>query len=214
MTIPFFAAETLQAHHCCLPDGVSYHSGPDSLSVDAAGSHARHQLELSTQQFWTLEDVQWMHQALALAQSGAELGEVPVGAILVHEQQMIGKGFNEPIGRHDATAHAEIVALRDACSHLKNYRLPSNTTLYVTLEPCTMCMGALIHARVARLVYAANEPRAGMVGSQMDLSAQDFYNHIITVQRGLCSEHSSQLLKRFFRARRQLAKQKKLDVKK
>ncbi|MGE6572046.1 tRNA adenosine(34) deaminase TadA [Psychrobacter namhaensis] len=158
--------------------------------------------------FWSSQDVKWMQEALKLAKQGAELGEVPVGAILVHNQQVIGQGFNEPIGRHDATAHAEIVALRDACTRLKNYRLPLQTTLYVTLEPCTMCIGALIHARVDRLVYAASEPRAGMVGSQMDLSIQPFYNHTIGVHHGLCREHSSRILKAFFRERRQAAKKK------
>ncbi|MDE4454730.1 tRNA adenosine(34) deaminase TadA [Psychrobacter sp. DAB_AL62B] len=164
--------------------------------------------QIKTVIFWSVEDVQWMQQALKLAKTGAEHGEVPVGAILVHNQQMIGQGFNEPIGRHDATAHAEIVALRAACARLKNYRLPLQTTLYVTLEPCTMCVGALIHARVARLVYAASEPRAGMVGSQINLPMQPFYNHHIQVHRGLCSEHSSQMLKTFFRERRKLAKSK------
>jgi len=149
-----------------------------------------------------------MKKALQLAKLGAERGEVPVGAILVHDQQIIGQGFNEPIGRHDATAHAEIIALRDACTRLKNYRLPLQTTLYVTLEPCTMCVGALIHARVDRLVYAAMEPRAGMVGSQMNLSMQPFYNHNIQVHKGLCHEHSSQMLKSFFRERRKSKKNK------
>ncbi|MBH0087163.1 tRNA adenosine(34) deaminase TadA [Psychrobacter sp. SCQQ22] len=164
--------------------------------------------DIQTSIFWSTEDVKWMQEALKLAKQGAEHGEVPVGAILVHDQQVIGQGFNEPIGRHDATAHAEIIALRDACTRLNNYRLPLQTTLYVTLEPCTMCVGALIHARVERLVYAASEPRAGMVGSQMNLPMQPFYNHSIQVNRGLCSEHSSQILKSFFRERRKLAKMK------
>ena len=164
--------------------------------------------DIQTSIFWSIEDVKWMQEALKLAKQGAEHGEVPVGAILVHDQQVIGQGFNEPIGRHDATAHAEIIALRDACTRLNNYRLPLQTTLYVTLEPCTMCVGALIHARVERLVYAASEPRAGMVGSQMNLPMQPFYNHSIQVNRGLCSEHSSQILKSFFRERRKLAKMK------
>ena len=159
--------------------------------------------------FWLIEDFKWMQKALKLAKQGAAREEVPVGAILVHNQQVIGQGFNEPIGRHDATAHAEIVALRDACMRLNNYRLPLQTTLYVTLEPCTMCIGALIHARVDRLIYAASEPRAGMVGSQMDLAAQPFYNHSIQVHKGLCSEHSSQMLKAFFRQRRQALKNSK-----
>ena len=164
--------------------------------------------QLATDEFWSVEDVKCMHEALNLAKQGAEHGEVPVGAILVHNQQIIGQGFNEPIGRHDATAHAEIIALRDACRRLNNYRLPLQTTLYVTLEPCTMCIGALIHARVDRLIYAASEPRAGMVGSQMNLAAEPFYNHRIQVYKGLCREHSSQMLKAFFRQRRQASKRK------
>lgn len=176
----------------------------DSLSID--GTFISEQLKTST--FWSVDDVKWMQQALKLAKKGADYGEVPVGAILVHQQQVIGQGFNEPIGRHDATAHAEIVALRDACARLKNYRLPLQTTLYVTLEPCTMCIGALIHARVDRLIYAASEPRAGMVGSQLNLPEQPFYNHTIEVHKGLCGEHSSQMLRTFFRERRKVAKNK------
>ena len=164
------------------------------------------QIQAST--FWPVEDVKWMQQALELAKQGAERDEVPVGAVLVHNQKIIGQGFNEPIGRHDATAHAEIIALREACTRLKNYRLPLQTTLYVTLEPCTMCVGAMIHARVDRLVYAAHEPRAGMVGSQMNLAEQPFYNHHIQAHKGLCSEHSSKMLKTFFRERRDAAKNK------
>lgn len=164
--------------------------------------------ELDACMFWSLQDVKWMQEALSLARQGAICGEVPVGAVLVHNQQIIGRGFNEPIGRHDATAHAEIVALRDACIRLKNYRLPLRTTLYVTLEPCTMCIGALIHARVDRVIYAASEPRAGMAGSQMNLPIQPFYNHSIHVDSGLCQWQSSQMLKTFFRARRKSAKNK------
>ncbi|WP_201553600.1 tRNA adenosine(34) deaminase TadA [Psychrobacter immobilis] len=164
--------------------------------------------DMQASTFWSLQDMSWMNIALKLARQGAERGEVPVGAILVHDQQIIGQGFNEPIGRYDATAHAEIVALREACARLKNYRLPLQTTLYVTLEPCTMCIGALIHARVDRLVYAASEPRAGMVGSQINLPIQPFYNHAIEVHNGLCREHSSQMLKTFFRERRKAAKRK------
>lgn len=165
--------------------------------------------QLTTGEFWSDEDIKWMQKALELAKQGAKRAEVPVGAVLVHEQQVIGQGFNEPIGRHDATAHAEIVALRDACTRLNNYRLPLQTTLYVTLEPCTMCIGGLIHARVDRLVYAASEPRAGMVGSQMNLAAEPFYNHRIQVHKGLCREQSSHMLKAFFRERRQAVKNKR-----
>lgn len=165
---------------------------------------------LATSKFWSIQDVQWMNYALKLAQQGAECGEVPVGAVLIHDNAIIGSGFNEPIGRHDATAHAEIVAIRAACQHLNNYRLPLKTTLYVTLEPCTMCVGAMIHARVDRVVYAACEPRAGMVGSQMNLAEQPFYNHQLQVQSGLCGKLSSQLLKSFFRQRRKALKKNKL----
>ena len=171
--------------------------------------YARVSPPLVTGTFWTLQDVKWMNHALALARQGAECGEVPVGALIVYDNTIIGQGFNQPIGRHDATAHAEIIALREACLQLQNYRLPPNATLYVTLEPCTMCIGALIHARISRLVYAASAPRAGMVGSQMDLSDATFYNHTIQVHKGLCAQHSSQLLKTFFRQRRQQAKQKR-----
>lgn len=165
--------------------------------------------QIQTGIFWSMQDVKWMKEALKLAKQGADREEVPVGAVLVHNQQIIGQGFNEPIGRCDATAHAEIVALREACTRLNNYRLPLKTTLYVTLEPCTMCIGALIHARVDRLVYSTNEPRAGMVGSQMNLAAQPFYNHMIQVDTGLCREHSSQMLKDFFHQRRKVAKAKR-----
>ncbi len=176
----------------------------DSWSMDAA---IREQVQTGI--FWSVEDIKWMTEALKLAKQGAEREEVPVGAVLVHNDQIIGQGFNEPIGRCDATAHAEIVALREACANLNNYRLPLNTTLYVTLEPCTMCVGAMIHARVSKLVYATSEPRAGMVGSQMNLPAQPFYNHQIRTYQGLCAEHSSQMLKYFFRQRRQMAKKNK-----
>ncbi|MBF2718428.1 tRNA adenosine(34) deaminase TadA [Psychrobacter sp. NG254] len=180
-----------------------------SLAYDEAQHNQAAYFQFKNHMFWSQQDMIWMKIALKLAKQGAERGEVPVGAILVHDEQIIGQGFNEPIGRHDATSHAEIVALRDACNRLKNYRLPLETTLYVTLEPCTMCIGALIHARVDRLVYAASEPRAGMVGSQLDLSIQPFYNHSIQVQKGLCSEHSGQMLKAFFRERRRAAKKNK-----
>lgn len=165
---------------------------------------------LADQSFWSLSDVYWMQQALKLAKLGAVSGEVPVGAILVHNNTILGQGFNQPITLHDATAHAEIIALREACSYLENYRLPPNTRLYVTLEPCTMCIGALIHARVDKLFYAASEPRAGMAGSQMNLPNQPFYNHKLQVYKGLHSQQSSQMLKQFFRARRRSLKSKSL----
>ena len=188
-----------------LPKKLTPYSLLNGFLIDAAVISEN----IQTAIFWSLQDVKWMQQALKLAKEGAEHGEVPVGAIIVHNQQIIGQGFNEPIGRHDVTAHAEIVALREACVRLENYRLPLQTTLYVTLEPCTMCVGALIHARVDRLVYAASEPRAGMVGSQMNLAEQPFYNHNIQVDTGLCREHSSRMLKDFFRQRRKAAKAKR-----
>ena len=163
----------------------------------------------SLDKLWSLQDARWMDYALKLAQQGAISGEVPVGAVLVHNQAVIGQGYNEPIGRHDATAHAEIIAIRQACEQLNNYRMPLKTTLYVTLEPCTMCVGAMIHARVDRLVFATCEPKAGMVGSQINLLEQDFYNHKIQVFQGLRAQASSQLLKRFFRQRRQAIKMNK-----
>lgn len=165
---------------------------------------------------FTILDNQYMQLALTLAKQAAEIGEVPVGAVLVHSvdeknRKIIGQGYNQPIGNHDPTAHAEIVALRDACNRIKNYRLPKNTTLYVTLEPCTMCVGALIHARLSRLVYSTHEPRAGMVSSQGNLLSADFYNHkAVMIQSGLLAEDSSQLLKDFFKHRR---KNKKKDIK-
>ena len=185
-----------------LPTNLSIYPPLNSSSVDTVAIIE----QIQTALFWSVEDIKWMKEALKLAKQGAEREEVPVGAVLVYNQQIIGQGFNEPIGRCDATAHAEIVALREACTRLKNYRLPLKTTLYVTLEPCTMCVGAMIHARVDRLVYAANEPRAGMVGSQMNLAEQPFYNHHMQVDAGLCREHSSQMLKDFFRLRRKAAK--------
>ena len=185
-----------------LPTNLSICPPLNSSSVDTVAIIE----QIQTALFWSVEDIKWMKEALKLAKQGAEREEVPVGAVLVYNQQIIGQGFNEPIGRCDATAHAEIIALREACTRLKNYRLPLKTTLYVTLEPCTMCVGAMIHARVDRLVYAANEPRAGMVGSQMNLAEQPFYNHQMQVDAGLCREHSSQMLKDFFRQRRKAAK--------
>ena len=157
-------------------------------------------------QYWQSQDFDYMRQALMLAQQGAQQGEVPVGAVLVYEDKVIGSGFNQPITLADPTAHAEIVALRQACAQQQNYRLPHNTTLYVTLEPCTMCVGALIHARVSRLVFATHEPRAGVVGSQLNLLNSDFYNHCIQVSSGLLATQSQMLLKQFFRQRRRKAK--------
>lgn len=142
-----------------------------------------------------------MQAALELAHQGAELGEVPVGAVLVQDGEIIGRGFNCPISRHDPSAHAEMVAIRAAAESVKNYRLPGST-LYVTLEPCSMCAGLIVHARIARVVFAASEPRAGMAVSQGRFFEQGFLNHRVMVEGGLLAEESGALLKAFFKARR------------
>lgn len=146
-------------------------------------------------------DQEWMQQALALAEHAAANGEVPVGAVLVRDGECLGCGWNQPICSHDPSAHAEIVALRDAALSVNNYRL-TGATLYVTIEPCTMCFGALMHARIGRLVYGATEPRAGVCVSQLQLPEQSFYNHQLDVHGGVCADQASALLKAFFAAKR------------
>ncbi len=146
-------------------------------------------------------DVRWMRRALELARQAADLGEVPVGAVLVRDGVCLGEAYNQPIGTCDPTAHAEMLALRHGASRAANYRLPG-TTLYVTIEPCTMCIGAIIHARVARLVFAAREPRAGAVTSHLQLLDQGHYNHRVSWCEGVLAEESAGLLREFFRARR------------
>ncbi len=152
----------------------------------------------------------WMEQALKLADQAESLGEVPVGAILVKDNQVIGQGFNQPIANHDPSAHAEIIALRQAGQSLQNYRLV-DTTLYVTLEPCAMCAMAMVHARVKTLVFAAFEPRTGAAGSLYQLLQHSGHNHQIEIISGIMQEESSQRLKRFFRSRRE--KNKKINLK-
>ncbi|HWK53585.1 MAG TPA: tRNA adenosine(34) deaminase TadA [Hyphomicrobiales bacterium] len=147
-------------------------------------------------------DAQWMRHALVLAQQAGAAGEVPVGAVLVRAGVVLGEGYNQPIGSHDPTAHAEIVALRAAASRVGNYRLP-DTTLYVTIEPCTMCVGAMIHARVARLVFGAREPRAGAVCSQHQLGSHPAYNHRIVHVEGVLEAECAALMRAFFRDKRQ-----------
>lgn len=146
-------------------------------------------------------DAEFMQRALTLAARGAAKGEVPVGAVLVENGQIIGEGMNSPIALHDATAHAEINAIRQAGQNRQNYRLP-NTTLYVTLEPCAMCAGAIIHSRIQRVVIAAPEPRAGAAGSVFNLLQESAMNHSCTVEFGLERESSAKLLKSFFKSRR------------
>jgi len=146
-------------------------------------------------------DLQWMRHALSLAQRAAAAGEVPVGAVLVRDGEVIGEGWNQPIGLHDPSAHAEMLALRAAAAKLGNYRLP-DTTLYVTLEPCVMCAGAIVHARVGRLVFGARDPKAGAVDSVYDVIAQPRLNHVVAWQGGVLEEDCGALLREFFRARR------------
>jgi tRNA(adenine34) deaminase len=146
-------------------------------------------------------DRSWMLLALEEAAEGARAGEVPVGAVLVRDGVCLARGHNAPIGEHDPTAHAEIRVLRQAARLLGNYRLPG-TTLYVTLEPCPMCVGAMIHARVARLVYAAGDPRTGAAGGALDLVSHPSHNHHLVVTGGVEAQRASELLREFFRARR------------
>ena len=147
------------------------------------------------------QDELWMQRALALARDAEAEGEVPVGAVLVRDNAMIGEGWNRSITLNDASAHAEIQALRAAGQSQQNYRFP-DATLYVTLEPCAMCAMALVHARVARVVYAATDPKTGAAGSVFDILTSDKHNHRIEVQSGVCADESSEMLRQFFRRRR------------
>lgn len=144
----------------------------------------------------------FMERALELARHAETQGEVPVGAVLVLDEKIIGEGWNQPIRRHDPSAHAEIMALRHAGQYQKNYRLP-DSTLYVTLEPCPMCAGAIVHARVGRVIFGASDPRTGAAGSVFDLLPSDArFNHRTEVSGGLMADQSADLLRQFFRARR------------
>ena len=146
-------------------------------------------------------DDDWMAQALELARDAARRGEVPVGALLVRDDAVLGRGGNAPIAHNDPTSHAEIVALREAGRALGNYRLPG-CTLYVTLEPCAMCAGAILHARLARLVYGASDPKTGACGSVVDLFAEPRLNHHTRVTGGVAADACASLLSGFFAARR------------
>ena len=147
-------------------------------------------------------DQHWMHEALLQAGKARDAGEVPVGAVLVRDDQLIGEGYNCPITTNDPTAHAEIMALRDAARRCGNYRLPGST-LYVTIEPCTMCVGALVHARVARVVFGATEPKAGVLSSRAQLAASPWFNHRIVVEAGVLADKCRSLMQDFFQSRRQ-----------
>ena len=142
-----------------------------------------------------------MREALELAREAARRGEVPVGAVVVANGEIIGRGFNQPIGTNDPTAHAEIVALRDAARTIENYRL-TGSTLFVTIEPCQMCVGAMVHARVAKVVYGAREPKAGAIESAMRAHEHPSLNHRIAVTGGVLDEDCRDVMQQFFRQRR------------
>ena len=146
-------------------------------------------------------DQDFMREALALAAQGAALGEVPVGAVLVQNGEIIGRGFNCPISGSDPSAHAEMVAIRAAATAASNYRLPGST-LYVTLEPCSMCAGLIVHSRIARVVYGTTEPKAGVAVSRGQFFSQDFLNHRVLIEGGLLAQECSEMLSAFFKARR------------
>lgn len=146
-------------------------------------------------------DCGFMRAALKLAQQAQAIGEVPVGAVVVKDGTIIGRGYNQSITTKDPTAHAEVMAMRDAAQNIGNYRL-LDCTLYVTLEPCVMCIGALFHARIARLVYATTDPKTGVCGSVIDLPAETRLNHHMQVSGGVLAEEASTMLKQFFAARR------------
>ena len=148
------------------------------------------------------DDERWMRHALVLAQRAKAAGEVPVGAVIVDNGEIVAEGWNQPIGNNDATAHAEIVALRAATVSVANYRLPSGMTLYVTLEPCPMCAGAMVHARVSRIVFGAADPRTGAAGTVFNLLDSDQLNHRAEITGGVLEAECSQLITDFFREKR------------
>lgn len=151
-----------------------------------------------------------MAYALQLAAKGEDIGEVPVGAVIVQDGKNIGEGFNQPITSHDPTAHAEIIALRQAAAHVQNYRL-IGSTIYVTLEPCTMCVGALVHARIERLVFGTTETKAGAVLSKSQLLDNDYFNHRVNYVGGLMAQQCQHQLSHFFATRREQKRKEKLD---
>jgi tRNA(adenine34) deaminase len=156
-----------------------------------------------------VDDEFFMREALTLAQQAWQMGEVPVGAVVVHEGKIIGRGANAPISRHDPSAHAEMLALRDAAQYLSNYRLPE-VSLYVTLEPCAMCSGAIMHARVARLVFGAGDPKTGAAGSVLNLFDEPRLNHHTAIQGGVLAAECGTMLSAFFAERR--AQLKKANI--
>ena len=150
-----------------------------------------------------MSDVIYMREALSLASQAAAAGEVPVGAVVVKDGMIVGRGYNRPVSGRDPTAHAEVIALRDAAARLDNYRMVG-CDLYVTLEPCAMCAGAILHARVGRVVYGAADPKSGACGSVVNLFAESRLNHHATVTSGVMAEEAGQLLQEFFSVRRKI----------
>jgi tRNA(adenine34) deaminase len=164
------------------------------MTADASGAHVP--------PFADAEDARYMRTALELARQGWEAGEVPVGALVVLDGEIVGRGFNQPISSFDPTAHAEVVALRDAAARLGNYRLVG-CTLYVTMEPCVMCAGAILHARVARVVYGAREYKTGAHGSIVDVFAEPRLNYHCEIMGGVLADECAAMISGFFEARRQ-----------
>ncbi|MPW44855.1 tRNA adenosine(34) deaminase TadA [Acinetobacter guerrae] len=156
-------------------------------------------------------DEHWMQLAFEQAALAASQGEIPVGAIIVSHNQVIGSGYNAPISLNDPTAHAEIRAIRMACETIQNYRLPADATLYVTLEPCTMCVGALIHSRVYRVVFATTEPKAGSLISARQLLDSGYYNHKFVVDYGCMQQQCSEQLSHFFKQRREQKRNERMQ---
>jgi tRNA(adenine34) deaminase len=153
-------------------------------------------------------DEAFMREALALAEQAGRAREVPVGAVVVRDGEIIGRGFNAPISSHDPSAHAEIAALRDAAARVGNYRLP-DCELFVTIEPCAMCAGAIMHARIARVVFGAGDVKTGACGSVVDLFAEPRLNHHATVEGGVLAEECAALITRFFDAKRQAERERR-----
>lgn len=168
------------------------------------------QVSLKSDDDFSDDDKYFMNIALDLARQGAMLGEVPVGAVIVFDHQIIAQGFNCPISQKNATAHAEMLVIEKACEYLDNYRLPKGCTLYVTLEPCTMCLGAVIHSRIERVVFATTEPKSGVIVSQENFANKSYFNHYLTIEGGLFAKQSKAILQEFFNYRREVKKKQSL----
>lgn len=153
-------------------------------------------------------EILYMQRALELAEQADEMGEVPVGAVIVYKGDIIGEGYNQPIATRDTTAHAEIMAIRQACKNQRNYRL-TDCDMYVSLEPCAMCAGAIVHARIKQLTFAASDPKTGACGSVIDLVSNNPTGHRVEIQPSLMSKESQQLIQEFFKRRREQKKQEK-----